>query len=87
MAKSIEEKAVDALATALTHTQFRPQEFCRIMTEQYPVVHKSFFQLLVGYINYLAVFESYNWYPDNTQRESHISSQVVDTMNRLANLP
>lgn len=83
MAKSIEQKAVDSLAAALSDVRFRNYEFCRIMSEEFPAVHKKYFELMVSYMNYLAVFEKHGWYPNNVDKEAYISAKVVDDLNRL----
>lgn len=83
MAKSMEQKAVEALASGLGNYEFRKHEFCRIMAEQNPFVHKEFFRLMVAYLNYLAVFDRHGWYPNGVDVESKISNEVVEQINQL----
>ena len=80
MAKSIEQKAVDALANAISDNRFRVHEFARLMVEQEPQVHKTFFGLIAGYVNYLSVFDNYGWYPNGTVKESRIANLINETI-------
>lgn len=77
MAKSIEEKAVESLATALSDNRFRYHEFARLMTEQFPSIHKNFFTLTASYINYLAAYDRYGWYPNNTFEEAQMAGMLA----------
>ncbi len=81
MAKSIEQKAVDSLVNALSDNRFRFYEFCRIMSEESPQVHKDFFRLLASYTNYLSVFDQHQYYPNATEQEAKISAQIAPTIN------
>ena len=83
MAKSMEQKAVEALASGLSNYEFRNYEFCRLMSEQNPFIHREFFKLIASYLNYLSVFEKHGWYPNGTERESAISAEIVDTVNAM----
>lgn len=82
MAKSIEQKAVESLASGLSDYRFRLHEFSRLMSEENPFVHREFFKLIVAYLNYLAVFDKYGWYPNGTQNESSAAAEVVETLNK-----
>ena len=81
MAKSIEQKAVEALAIGLGNYEFRNYEFCRLMAEQSPFVHREFFKLIASYLNYLSVFHKHGWYPNGVDTEAEISAEIVDTVN------
>lgn len=81
MAKSIEQKAVDTLVNALSDTRFRNYEFSRLMVEESPLVHKQFFVLITSYLNYIATYADYNWYPNGTQEEAELAREVVDIIN------
>lgn len=81
MAKSIEQKAVDNLTNALSDNRFRFYEFCRIMSEESPQVHKDFFRLLASYTNYLAVFDKHSYYPNGTQEEAELSAEIAPIIN------
>ena len=80
MAKSIEQKTVDTLANAISDNRFRIHEFSRLMVEQDPHIHQTFFLTLAGYINYLATFDKYGWYPNLTVKESQVASLVNQTI-------
>lgn len=80
MAKSIEQKAVDVLANTISDSRFRVHEFSRLMVEQQPIVHQTFFLTLAGYINYLATFDKYKWYPNMTVKESQIANLINETI-------
>ena len=82
MAKSIEQKTVEAVANGLSDHRFRLYEFCRLMSEENPFVHREFFKLMVAYLNYLSVFDKHGWYPNGTQNESSAAAKVVDILNR-----
>lgn len=78
MAKSIEQKAVDALVSAMNSTKFRPAEFSRIMaTEELAPDHMQFMSLIGGYMNYLATFSEYGYYPNGLERECRLAADAA----------
>lgn len=81
MAKSIEQKAVDALATALSDNRFRYQEFSRLMAEEFPSVHKNFFTLTASYISYLAAYDKYGYYPNGTYEEAKLATMLANLLH------
>lgn len=81
MAKSIEQKAVDNLVNAISDNRFRYYEFCRIMSEEMPQVHKDFFRLLASYANFLSVYDQHEYYPNGTEEEAKISAQIAPIIN------
>lgn len=77
MAKSIEQKAVDAIVSAMNNTKFRPAEFSRIMaTEQFAPDHMQFMSLIGGYVTYLATFDQYGYFPNGLERECLLSTEL-----------
>ena len=81
MAKSIEQKTVEVLGSGLSDYRFRLHEFSRLMSEEDPFVHKQFFRLIVAYLNFLAIYDRYDWYPNGTENESTAASRVVEILN------
>lgn len=78
MAKSIEEKAVQAIADAMMDGRFREHEFSRVMAEQNPLVHKTFFRLIFAYLNYISVFDRYGWSPNDNLTEAAMASEMLE---------
>lgn len=77
MAKSIEQKAVDAIVSAMNNNKFRPAEFSRIMaTEQLAPDHMQFMSLVGGYITYLSTFRDYGYFPNGLERECLLASDL-----------
>ena len=82
MAKSIEQKVVDAIVGGMDNRTFRYPEFSRIMaTETLPRQHFDFMALCMGYMNYLATFSSYGYYPNNLLNECLLAEKVAPIMN------
>lgn len=77
MAKSIEQKAVDAIVSAMNSTKFRPAEFSRIMAmEQLAPDHMQFMSLIGGYITYLSTFSDYGYYTNGLERECLLAADA-----------
>ena len=83
MAKSIEQKTVDALVSAMADNRFNPAEFSRLMaTETLIPSHFAFMMLISAYMHYLATFEAYEFYPNGLEDECIMASQVAPILNR-----
>ena len=82
MAKSIEQKAVDTLAATLSDARFRDHEFARIMIEQHPVIHQSFFRMLKSYITYIAVHAKHGYFPNAIHNEAIKAAEVVGILTK-----
>ena len=83
MAKSIEQKVVDAILAGMDSNRFRPSEFSRIMaTETLVPQHFDFMGLIIGYMNYLATFDQYGFYPNGLENECAIAREVAPILNR-----
>lgn len=80
MAKSIEQKLVDTLATSLHDSRFNPTEFARLMTKQDPHVNVQFFNLMLTYMDYLTVFKKHGWYPNGTELAASVSDLTAYVM-------
>lgn len=86
MAKSIEQKAVDTLANALSDTRFRYSEFARLMSEQQPsIVHKPFFGLIVSYLSYISTSHKYGINVNNTAEEARLAHLLMPTIRNNIN--
>ena len=83
MAKSIEQKAVDALVSAMNNSKFRPAEFSRLMaTEALAPDHMQFMSLIGGYVQYLATFDEYGYFPNGLERECDLAAEVAPIFMR-----
>lgn len=83
MAKSIEQKVVDAIIAGVNSTKFRPAEFSRLMaTEALAPDHMQFMSLIGGYIQYLSTFEEYGYFPNGLQRECELASEAAPIFMR-----
>ena len=84
MAKSIEQKAVDAIVAAMGHKGFRHHEFSRLMVEAVDGVRhpaREFMDVVFSYITYLATFHMYRYYPFGSQEIAVIAGKVAPTFD------
>ena len=81
MAKSIEQKAVDAVITAMNQKDFRHHEFSRLMVESGLMVSREFMNVVYSYISYLATFDEYRYYPFGCQEVAEVAGKVRDTFD------
>lgn len=82
MAKSIEQKVVDTVLGGLDSSRFRIPEFSRIMaTETLAPQHLDFMGLIAGYMNYLATFAEYGYYPNGLYDECVIAQRIAPIIN------
>ena len=84
MAKSIEQKAVDALANTLSDSRFRDPEFARLMIEQHPIVHQSFFRLIHSYLTYIAVHAKHSYFPNGIGVEALKAEKLVEVLKEYS---
>lgn len=71
MAKTIEQKAVDAIVTAMSDKTFKEHEFSRLMIEAvhsnyYPAA-PNFMQIVYSFIVYLSTYDDYRYYPNGCE--------------------
>lgn len=81
MAKSIEQKAVDAIVAAMGQKDFRHHEFSRLIVEGGIVTSRDFMNLVYSYISYLATFDEYRYYPFGSQEVAVIAGKIRDTFD------
>ena len=84
MAKSIEEKVVDAIENAVMDTRFRYSEFSRLMSDRSPATYMAFLNLIAGYMAYLAVYDDYNYYPNGHERDAPLAAELRDILQTWA---
>lgn len=82
MAKSIEQKVVDGILSGMDSSRFRVPEFARIMANETLIPqHFQFMSLIAGYMNYLATFAEYGYYPNGLYDECMIAQRVAPIIN------
>ena len=82
MAKSIEQKVVEAIANGLSDSRFRHPEFAKLMIEEHPLIHKTFFQLLKSYMTYISVHARYDYYPNGIQQEAMEAEEIMKVIRK-----